>query len=86
MSEKVTTKFKTIAVVCFTHSVSRKSPNPYAHGGVCFLQARRTPAGKLLGRRVNSNGRHSETGESFELSESGLEHWQAIANKSKKYF
>ena len=83
MSEKITTKFKTIAVVGFTRSVSSRSYNPSAHGGVCLLQARRTPAGKLLGRRVNSNGRHSETGESFELSESGLEHWQAIAKRSK---
>lgn len=83
MSEKITTKFKTIAFVGFAGSVSRKSENRYAHGGVCFLQARRTPAGRLLGRRVNSNGLHREVGESFELHESTLEHWRAIAKRSK---
>lgn len=83
MSEKITTKFKTIAVVGYTHSVSSDSYNPSAHGGVCLLQARRTPVGKLLGRRVNSNGRHNETSRSFELSESELKHWQAIAKSSR---
>lgn len=73
----ITTKWKTIATVGYSHSVSRDE-NRAAHGGVCHLQARRGNNG-LLGRKVNTNGRHHETGEAFALDAATLAHWEKIA-------
>jgi hypothetical protein len=73
----ITTKWTTIATVGFSYSVGRHQ-NQAAHGGVCHVQAKKGSNG-MLGRRVNSNGRHSETGEAFELDAETLAHWESIA-------
>ena len=79
---KVTAKFTTIATVGYAGSVSRKNENRAAHGAVCHLQARQTADG-LRGRKVNSNGRHSEVGESFALDADTLAQWQRIARSAR---
>jgi len=78
---KITGKFSTIATVGYTGSVSRNE-NRAAHGAVCHLQARRTADG-LRGRKINSNGRHSEVGESFALDADTLAQWQRIARSAR---
>ena len=70
--------FETVAIVGFSGSVSRDE-NRSAHGGVCLLQARRNAKGEIIGRKVNSNGRHQEVGESFRLDLETLEQWERIA-------
>jgi hypothetical protein len=77
MAMTITTKWTTVATVGFSSSVSRDE-NRSAHGGVCHLQARKGTNG-LLGRKVNSNGRHQEKGESFDLDADTLAHWESIA-------
>jgi hypothetical protein len=74
--KKITTKYQTIAIVGYRCSVSHNE-NRAAHGAVCLLQARRGPHG-LLGRKINSNGRHQETGDSFPLDADTLAHWQRL--------
>ncbi len=76
---KLTARWATICTVGYTGSVSRDE-NRAAHGGVCHCQARRTKDGRTIGRRVNSNGRHTEVGESFDLSAEQIAHWQTLAN------
>ena len=78
---KLTSKFTTIATVGFSGSVS-SNQNPAAHGAVCHLQARKTACG-IVGRRVNSNGRHSETGKAFALDADTLAQWQRIDRCSR---
>ena len=73
----ITTKWTTIATVGYSGSVSRDE-NRAAHGGVCLLQARKGKNGIILGRKVNSNGRAVETGESFTLDAGTLAHWERI--------
>jgi hypothetical protein len=75
---KITTKYTTIATVGYTSSVTTKNEIRSAHGGVCHLQARRGAKG-IIGRKVNSNGRHQEIGEAFELDADTLAHWERIA-------
>lgn len=70
---KLTNRFKTIAIVGFSHAVSRNE-NRVAHGGVCLLQAR-TLDGVIIGRKINTNGRHQEIGEPFYIDQEILEHW-----------
>jgi hypothetical protein len=82
MTMKLTSKFTTIATVGFSHSVSYDE-NRAAHGGVCHLQARRNNKGVVLGRYVNSNGRHSETGEAFPLTADLLAHWERLASDER---
>jgi len=77
----ITTKWKTIATVGYSHSVSRDE-NRAAHGGVCRLQARKGANG-LLGRKVNANGRQEERGDSFELDAETLAHWVAIEKSTR---
>lgn len=77
----LTSKFTTIATVGFSGSVCINQ-NPAAHGGVCHLQARRTADG-IVGRRVNTNGRHSETGETFTIDAYTLIRWQRINRSSR---
>lgn len=72
----LTGKFTTIATVGFAGCVS-SNQNRAAHGSVCHLQARRTTTG-FVGRRVNSNGRHSEIGEAFPLTADTLVQWSRI--------
>lgn len=78
---KITTKWATVATVGYSGSVSRNE-NPAAHGGVCHLQARKGANG-LLGRKVNSNGRHEEKGETFDLDADTLAHWETLAKSSR---
>ena len=75
---KITTKYQTIAIVGYRCGVSRLNENRAAHGAVCLLQARKGANGLLLGRKVNSNGRHTETGDSFPLDADTLAHWQRL--------
>lgn len=78
MNATITSKWQTVATVGYTGSVSRNEDRR-AHGGVCHLQARQGKGGGVLGRRVNSNGRFVETGDSFPLDSDTLAHWQQIA-------
>jgi hypothetical protein len=78
---KITTRWTTIATVGDCGSVSRDE-NRSAHGGVCLLQARKGANG-TLGRKVNSNGRHQETGEAFPLDSETLARWERIARGSR---
>lgn len=78
---KITTKWTTVATVGYSSSVSRNE-NRSAHGGVCHLQARKGTNG-LLGRKVNTNGRHEEKSESFDLDSETLTHWEKIAKASR---
>ena len=79
---KLTTKYTTIATVGYAGSVSSKNENRDAHGAVCHLQARKGARG-IIGRKVNSNGRHQEVGESFPLDADTLAHWERIAKSAK---
>lgn len=78
---KISSKWTTVATVGFTGSVSREE-NRAAHGAVCHLEARQGRSG-LRGRKVNSNGRHHEVGESFALDADTLAHWQSIAKAAR---
>ena len=78
---KITTKWTTVATVGYSSSVSRNE-NRSAHGGVCHLQVRKGANG-LLGRKVNSNGRHEEKGEAFAIDADTLAHWGKIAKASR---
>jgi hypothetical protein len=75
---QITTRWTTIATVGFRHSVSRNE-NRAAHGGVCHLQARQAKGG-IVGRKVNSNGRHQEIGTAFAVTADELAHWQTIGS------
>jgi hypothetical protein len=75
---KITSKWNTIAVVGFRNCVNAQNSNPSAHGAVCLLQARRNAHGEIVGREVNSNGRHAETGKPFPLPADRLAQWQRI--------
>lgn len=77
----ITSRYTTIATVGYTGSVTRNE-NRAAHGGVCHLQARRGANG-IIGRRVNTNGRHQEVGEPFDLDANTLTHWERIARSSR---
>jgi hypothetical protein len=70
---KITTKFQTVATTGYVGPVSRNE-NRAAHGGIRHLQARKGKKG-LLGRYVNSNGRHQEVGESFPMHQLQLSQW-----------
>ena len=76
---QISTRFTTIATVGYTSSVSRDE-NRSAHGGVCLLQARRNAKGEILGRKVNSNGRHQEIGAAFLLDSDTLAHWESMSS------
>ena len=80
MMNAITTKWTTLAITGYRGSVSRNEERR-AHGGVCLLQVRRGANG-ILGRRVNSNGRHRETSEAFAMDDATLANWQAIAKAS----
>jgi len=74
---KLTNRWQTICTVGYTGGVSRDE-NRSAHGGVCHCQARRAKDGTIMGRKVNSNGRHEEVGEPFAIDEERVRHWAAI--------
>ena len=77
MTTTITTAWQTIAIVNYTGAVA--SPQNYdAHGGVCLLEARQGTKG-LLGRKVNSTGRHREVGKAFALTPDQLAQWQKLA-------
>jgi len=79
---KLTTKYTTVATVGYSGSVNSRNENRAAHGAVCHLQARKGANG-IIGRRVNSNGRHQETGEAFALDADTLAQWERIAFASR---
>ena len=79
---KITSKYTTIATIAYQGSVDSKNENRSAHGAVCHLQARKGANG-LLGRKVNTNGRHEEKGEAFDLDADTLAHWESIAKASR---
>jgi len=78
----LTSRFKTIAIVGYSSCVNCNNRNGAAHGAVCLLQARRGENG-IIGRKVNSNGRHKEISEPFDLDKEILIHWERIARDSK---
>jgi hypothetical protein len=78
---KITSRYTTVATVGYTGAVSR-TQNRAAHGGVCHLQVRKVN-GRVIGRKVNSNGRHEEIGEPFDLTAEQLAHWETIARSSR---
>lgn len=78
----LTNKFTTIATVGYSGSVSANQ-NRAAHGAVCLLQARKKADGQLVGRQVNSNGRHTETGEAFPLDVTTLARWHRFNCRSR---
>lgn len=80
---KITSRYTTIATVGFSGSVSSRNENRSAHGAVCHLQARRNAAGQIVGRKVNSNGRHQEVGEAFVLEADTLAQWERIERSSR---
>lgn len=78
---KLTTKYQTICTVGYSGSVSRNE-NRAAHGAVCHIQARRA-GGRVLARKVNSNGRHQEVGAAFDATDDQVAHWESIAKASR---
>ena len=79
VSTQLNNRWQTICATGYKGSVSRDE-NRAAHGGVCLCQARRTKHGRIMGRKVNSNGRHQETGEPFEIDAEQLSHWESIGH------
>jgi hypothetical protein len=72
----INTTWKTIAIVGYSGAVATPQ-NHDAHGGVCLLEARQGTTG-LLGRKVNSTGRHREVGKPFSLTADQFALWQRI--------
>lgn len=79
---KTTCRWATVCTVGYTGSVSRNE-NRAAHGGVCHVLLRRNAGGKVVARKVNSNGRHQEVGETFAPTAEQIEHWNSIAAASR---
>jgi len=77
---KLTSKYQTIATVGYSASicVRRGCENQAAHGGVCHLQAR-ISGGRIIGRKINSNGRHTEVGTAGDMTADQLAHWETLA-------
>lgn len=75
---ELSNRFSTVCVIGYTGSVG-KYQEPRAAGGVCLCQARKAKDGKIFGKYINSNGKHQESGESFELTKEKLNHWVSIA-------
>lgn len=73
---RLTRRWQTIAVVGYDGAVSRHQ-DTRAHGGVCLLQARTGSRG-ALGRKVNTQGRYFEVGDSFGLTTDVLDRWRSI--------
>lgn len=78
---RITTRWQTICCRGYQGSVSRNE-NRAAHGAVCLCQARRTRDGRLVGRLVNTNGRHEEVGEPFPLDADRLAGWESFARQA----
>lgn len=78
---KITSKYTTLCTVGYQGSVSRDE-NRAAHGGVCHIQVR-SAGGRVLARKVNTNGRHQEVGEAFEADADQLARWESIAKSSR---
>jgi hypothetical protein len=78
----LTSRYTTVATVGYQGSVSSKNENRSAHGAVCHLQARKGANG-IVGRKVNSNGRHQEVGEAFALDADTLHHWECLAKSAR---
>jgi len=79
---KITSRWQTICTLGYQGSVSRDE-NRAAHGGVCLHQARRSANGRIMGRKVNCNGRHEEIGEPYEMTADDVAHWASIESHSR---
>lgn len=79
MATTITNKYTTICTVGYSGSVSRDE-NRAAHGAVCHIQVRKS-SGRILARKVNTNGRHREIGEAFEPTTIEIAHWESIAQR-----
>lgn len=77
------TKFTTLCTLGFQACVSARNENRAAHGGVCHIQTRRDKSGRIVARRVNTNGRHVETSETFEPTAEQLARWNTIAKSER---
>ena len=74
----ISTVWQTVATVGYTGAVA--TPQNYdAHGGVCHLQVRANARGHVIGRKVNSNGRHEEASQTFAMTPDRLAQWQKLA-------
>jgi hypothetical protein len=80
---KLTSKFTTVATVGYQGCVNSRNENRAAHGAVCHLQARRNAHGDIVGRMVNSNGRHYETGACFDINTETLAQWERIEKSNR---
>lgn len=74
---KLTSRWQTICTIGFQGSV-KCHQNRAAHGGVCHLQARRARDGRIMARRVNSNGRHEEIGGAYVTDAETIAHWRKL--------
>jgi len=84
----VTTKWTTIATVGYRGTArgahyTRKGENRAAHGGVCFLQARKNAKGVIYGRQVNGCGNHEEVGKPWALDADEISGWEACASRER---
>lgn len=82
LTTNLTARWKTIVALGYECSVSRNE-NRAAHGGVCLHQARLSKDGRIMGRKVNSNGRHEEVGEPFEIDADRVAHWESLDRASR---
>lgn len=75
---KITTRYQTLCTVGYTGGGN----NPSATGGVCHIQVRRAGK-KILARKVNTNGRHSEIIGYFEPSAEQMARYESIAKATR---
>lgn len=74
-------RYETVCTVGFNGPVSRNE-NRSAHGGVCHIQTRKSLKG-LIARKVNTNGRHKEIGDSFEPTADQITHWELLGKAAR---
>ena len=84
----LTTRWTTIATVGYRDTAygARHTPrgeNRAAHGGVCYLQARKGDRGVIYGRQVNGNVDHEEVGEPWALDADDVARWEALAENAR---
>ena len=74
---KLTKRWSIVCTGGYCPSLQAVTPNPAAHGGYCYCEARIGPNGTRQGRITNANGRHSEVGPVFALSDELLARWES---------
>ena len=80
---QLTSRFQTICRVAFSGSVNPYDENRAAHGGTCLCQARYAKDGRIMARKVNSNGRHKEIGKECEIDAEQLAHWELLESQTR---